>query len=226
MPMELSSFILTWMTSGVTPSWLNIWKHGLSQEKLSVLSSMIFYARCQKPKETEDQFADELQVLARKFISVCPWMEVPSEWGTENPVCPIGCKTNILQLWPTICWKWHHLTQHSQSSRQNVYLYSGPGQERQWRLLCPPVQLKIIQVKLTSHGSQVTNSAGKRKKRRSRPRLKWKSGRRRKLRIWRPQVCSWTQKNYRGHDTGHGLYVQYPKGSQSKIDCQHKTYRR
>ena len=31
-----------------------------------------FYARCQKPKETKDQFADELQVLARKVISVCP----------------------------------------------------------------------------------------------------------------------------------------------------------
>ena len=31
-----------------------------------------FYARCQKPKDTEDQFADELQILARKVISVCP----------------------------------------------------------------------------------------------------------------------------------------------------------
>ena len=31
-----------------------------------------FYARCQKPKETEDQFADELQVLAGKVISICP----------------------------------------------------------------------------------------------------------------------------------------------------------
>ena len=31
-----------------------------------------FYARCQKPKETEGHFADELQVLARKVISVCP----------------------------------------------------------------------------------------------------------------------------------------------------------
>ena len=30
-----------------------------------------FYVRCQKPKETEDQFADELQVLSRKVISVC-----------------------------------------------------------------------------------------------------------------------------------------------------------
>ena len=31
-----------------------------------------FYARCQKPKETEDQFPDKLQVLARKVPSVCP----------------------------------------------------------------------------------------------------------------------------------------------------------
>ena len=31
-----------------------------------------FYARYQKPKETEDQFADELQVLAREVISICP----------------------------------------------------------------------------------------------------------------------------------------------------------
>ena len=31
-----------------------------------------FYARSQKQRETEDQFADELQVLARKVISVCP----------------------------------------------------------------------------------------------------------------------------------------------------------
>ena len=29
-----------------------------------------FYVRCQKPKETEYQFADELQVLVRKVISV------------------------------------------------------------------------------------------------------------------------------------------------------------
>ena len=36
-----------------------------------------FYAMCQKPKETEDQFADELQVLARKVISVCP------EWKSQ-----------------------------------------------------------------------------------------------------------------------------------------------
>ena len=31
-----------------------------------------FCARCQRPKETEGQFAVELQVLARKVISVCP----------------------------------------------------------------------------------------------------------------------------------------------------------
>ena len=29
-----------------------------------------FYVWCQKPKETEDQFTDELQVLARKVISI------------------------------------------------------------------------------------------------------------------------------------------------------------
>ena len=31
-----------------------------------------FYARCQKPRETNDQFTDELWVLAREVISVCP----------------------------------------------------------------------------------------------------------------------------------------------------------
>ena len=31
-----------------------------------------FYGKYQKPKEMEDQFADGLQILARKVISVCP----------------------------------------------------------------------------------------------------------------------------------------------------------
>ena len=31
-----------------------------------------FYARCQKPKEIKDQFADGLQILTRKVISVFP----------------------------------------------------------------------------------------------------------------------------------------------------------
>ena len=50
-----------------------------SFESGETFSSLLgdFYARCQKPKETEDQFADELQVLARKVISVCP------EWKSQ-----------------------------------------------------------------------------------------------------------------------------------------------
>ena len=43
-----------------------------SLESGETFSSLLsdFYARCQKQKETEDQFADELQVLAKKVISV------------------------------------------------------------------------------------------------------------------------------------------------------------
>ena len=50
-----------------------------SFESGETFSSLLgdFYVRCQKPKETEDQFADELQVLARKVISVCP------EWKSQ-----------------------------------------------------------------------------------------------------------------------------------------------
>ena len=45
-----------------------------SFESGETFSSLLgdFYARCQKPKETEDQFTDELQILARKVISICP----------------------------------------------------------------------------------------------------------------------------------------------------------
>ena len=43
-----------------------------------------FYTRCQKPKETEDQFADELQVLARKVISVCPEWKLQENEGLKT----------------------------------------------------------------------------------------------------------------------------------------------
>ena len=36
-----------------------------------------FYSQSQHNKETEDQFADELQVLSRKVLSICP------EWKAE-----------------------------------------------------------------------------------------------------------------------------------------------
>ena len=51
----------------------------MSFESGETFSSLLgdFYVRCQKPKETEDQFADELQVLARKVINVCP------EWKSQ-----------------------------------------------------------------------------------------------------------------------------------------------
>ena len=68
----------------------------MSQEKLSVLSSN-FYARCQKPKETEDQFADELQVQVRKVISVCPkWRSQVNE-ALKTQFAHWGCGTSILQ---------------------------------------------------------------------------------------------------------------------------------
>ena len=43
-------------------------------ESRETFSSLVsdFYARCQNPKKTKDQFADKLQVLARKVISVHP----------------------------------------------------------------------------------------------------------------------------------------------------------
>ena len=59
MPMELSSFITTQMTSKVTLSWLNIWVWHLSQEKLSILSLVLYI------------WGARNQVLARKVISVC-----------------------------------------------------------------------------------------------------------------------------------------------------------
>ena len=71
MPMELLSFISTQMTR----SYSKLIEHlRMSFESGETFSSLLshFYARCQKPKETEDQFVDELQVLVRKIISVCP----------------------------------------------------------------------------------------------------------------------------------------------------------
>ena len=43
-------------------------------ESGKLFSSLLddFYDWCQKPKETEDQFAEELQILERKVICVCP----------------------------------------------------------------------------------------------------------------------------------------------------------
>ena len=51
----------------------------MSFESRETFSSLLgdFYARCQKPKVTEDQFLDELKVLSRKVISVCP------KWKTQ-----------------------------------------------------------------------------------------------------------------------------------------------
>ena len=52
-----------------------------SFESGETFSSLLsdFYARCKKPKETKDQFADELQVLARKVIQCLSQMEVTGE---------------------------------------------------------------------------------------------------------------------------------------------------
>ena len=96
-----------------------------------------FYARCQKPKETKDQFADELQVLARKVKSVCPrWKSQVNEvlktqfthqlWGQYFTA--MAC--NLLKVAPS---------DMAFSSRQNVCQSLGLGQRRQLKLLCPPM---------------------------------------------------------------------------------------
>ena len=61
----------------------------MSCESAETFSSLFsdFYARCQKPKETKDQFEDELQVLARQIITVHLPVEAQDEQGTENIVC-------------------------------------------------------------------------------------------------------------------------------------------
>ena len=69
-----------------------------SFESGETFSSLLgdFYARCQKPKETEDQFTDELQILARKVISICPKWKSQVNKGTENSVCSST-------MGPTLC---------------------------------------------------------------------------------------------------------------------------
>ena len=62
-----------WSYSGLIEHLRTLFESG---ETFSSLLSD-FYARCQKPKETKDQFANELQVLARKLISICP------EWKSQ-----------------------------------------------------------------------------------------------------------------------------------------------
>ena len=58
-----------------------------SRETFSSLLSE-FYGQYQKPKETEDQFANELQILARKVTSVClEWRSQVNE-ALKTPFCP------------------------------------------------------------------------------------------------------------------------------------------
>ena len=65
-----------------------------------------FCARWQKPKETKDQFTDELQVLARKVISVCPEWKSQVNGVLKNLVCSstLGTYTmahNLLKVAPS-----------------------------------------------------------------------------------------------------------------------------
>ena len=60
-----------------------------------------FYSQSQFNKETEDQFADELQILSTKVLSIC------LEWKAEvnealKLILPSDCITNTLQLWHII----------------------------------------------------------------------------------------------------------------------------
>ena len=53
-----------------------------SFESSETFSSLVgdFYSRIQRPRETEDQFADELQILGRKVISIRPsWKQEANE---------------------------------------------------------------------------------------------------------------------------------------------------
>ena len=55
-------------------SYSNLIKHlRTSSESGTTFSSLFrdFYGQYQKPKETENQSADELQILTRKVISIC-----------------------------------------------------------------------------------------------------------------------------------------------------------
>ena len=86
-PVQLVKDYMTEHANGAIDFYLNI-NDKLSSSKLiehlrtsfesgetfnSLLSD--FYMRFQKPKETENQFIDEMQVMARKVISVCSqWM--------------------------------------------------------------------------------------------------------------------------------------------------------
>ena len=81
----------------------------MSFESGETFSSLLgdFNARCQKQKETEEQFVDELQVLARQVISVCPeWKSQVNEalktqfshWLWDQYFAAMAC--NLLKVAP------------------------------------------------------------------------------------------------------------------------------
>ena len=113
-----------------------------SFESGKTFSSLLgdFYARCQKK---QDQFADELQVLARKVISVCPeWRSQVNEalksqfdhqlW--DQYFAAMAC--NLLKEAPpdTIFTKFW---------AKCISIF-GTRSKRQQRLLCPPMYLEIM----------------------------------------------------------------------------------
>ena len=60
------------MTNGVTPKLIECLKMLFESGETFCSLFSDFYTRCQKSKEKEDLFADELQVLARKVIHIYP----------------------------------------------------------------------------------------------------------------------------------------------------------
>ena len=108
-----------------------------------------FYARFQKPKATEEQFADELQVLARNVISVFP------EWRSQLNK---ALKTQFAhRLWDQYFAAMAHNLLKAAPPDTTIPNFQAECIPIFWtrsrkamKMLCPSIQLTIIQVKLTS----------------------------------------------------------------------------
>ena len=145
----------------------------LSQEKFSVLSLVIFMQGTRNQKKLRTNLWMNCKFKQEK-PSVSATNGGPRSMGHWKNSLLISCRTHILQPWPTICWKWHHLTWHSQSSGQNVYLYLGQSLERPRKAARTTVSTSALQNEVSTADQLVKSwsSSTERKKRRLKPRQK------------------------------------------------------
>ena len=188
-------------------SYSKLTKHlRMSFESGETFSSLLsnFYVRCQ---------------TRRDWGPICRWTAssdrknhqcLPKESSKVNEalktVCPQAVGANILQPWPAICWKWHCLTWHSQSSRQNEYPYLGPGLEREGRTISSNI-VKTDVSKADQLAKSVNQLCRLKRRKRLKPQQVYRVAKEGDWELESHKYATGPTKYDRDHDTGHGLYV-------------------